>query len=94
MRGFNLLIVYVEGKRCFIDAADAVSLHRPIEHAVLSLSQTATEVLTVFLVMFGSMDLGISIRDALDLKEILKHISEMERVQRAQKCLFISPAVL
>ena len=46
-------------------------IHRPIEHAVLSLSQTATEVLTVFLVMFGSMDLGISIRDALDLKEIL-----------------------
>lgn len=68
-------------------------IHRPIEHAVLSLSQTATEVLTVFLVMFGSMDLGISIRDALDLKEILKHISEMERVQRAQKRMDVIAAV-
>ncbi len=69
-------------------------IHKPIEHAVLSLSQTATEVLTVFLVMFGSMDLGISIRDALDLKEILKHISEMESVQRAQKRMDVIAAVL
>ena len=43
--------------------------------------------------MFGSMDLGISIRDALDLKEILKHISEMERVQRAQKRMDVIAAV-
>ena len=69
-------------------------IHKPIEHVVLGLSQTATEVLTVFLVMFGSMDLGISIRDALDLKEILKHISEMEKVQRAQKRMDVIAAVL
>ncbi len=69
-------------------------IHKPIEHAVLDLSQTATEVLTVFLVMFGSMDLGVSIRDALDLKEILKHISEMESVQRAQKRMDVIAAVL
>ena len=69
-------------------------IHKPIEQVVLGLSQTATEVLTVFLVMFGSMDLGVSIRDALDLKEILKHISEMEKVQRAQKRMDVIAAVL
>ena len=68
-------------------------IHNPIEHMVLSLSQTATEVLTVILVMFGSMDLGVSIRDALDLKEILKHISEMQSVQRAQKRMDVIAAV-
>lgn len=69
-------------------------IHNPIEHMVLSLSETATEVLTVILVMFGSMDLGVSIRDALDLKEILKHISEMESVQRAQKRMDVIAAVI
>ena len=56
--------------------------------------QTNADLPIIFLVMFASMDLGVSIRDALDLKEILKHISEMESVQRAQKRMDVIAAVL
>lgn len=68
-------------------------IHAHVEHYVLALSRTATEVITVLLVMVGSMDLAVSVRDALNLKEILRHISELEKVQRAQKRMDVIVAV-
>lgn len=62
-------------------------IHVPIETFVLSLSHTKTEVFTVLLVSFGSMDVAVSVREALDLKEILRHISEYEKIQRAYKVI-------
>lgn len=69
-------------------------IHTPVEKDVLSLSQTWTEVITVFLVMFVSMDLAVSVREALDLKEILRHISEIEQVARAQKRMEVVAAFI
>lgn len=60
-------------------------IHTPIESFVLSLTQTTTEVVTVILVSVGSMDVAVSVREALDLKEILHHISEFEKVQKAKE---------
>lgn len=68
-------------------------IHAHVEYYVLELSRTATEVITVFLVMMGSMDFAVSVRDAFNLKEILRHISELEKVQRAQKRMDVIAAV-
>lgn len=59
-------------------------VHVPIERFVFQLSQLQLELCSVVLVSIGSMDFALSTREALDLKEILSHISELERVKRAQ----------
>lgn len=59
-------------------------IHVPIETQVLHLSQLHLEVLAVVLVSVSSMDVALSVREALDLKEILSHIHELERIKRAQ----------
>lgn len=68
-------------------------IHSPIERFVLGISQTGTEVCTVLLVMFTSMDFAVSVREALDLKEILKNIAGLEKVQRAQKRMDVIAAI-
>lgn len=59
-------------------------IHVPIERFVLGLSQFRTELATTILVSIGSMDFALSVREALDLKEILARITENEKVVRAQ----------
>lgn len=60
-------------------------IHVPIEAKVLGMSQNGREILSTFLISAMSMDVALSVRAALDLKELLKHISEMERVARVSR---------
>ena len=60
-------------------------IHTPIERFVLGLTQLQTEVATMLLVPAGSMDLALSVREALDLKEILANISELEHMYRRRE---------
>ena len=69
--GLSLLIVY--------------GIHAPIERFVLGFTRLQTEVITMLLVSLGSMDLALSIREALDLKEILANISELEHMYRRRE---------
>lgn len=69
-------------------------IHMPIERMVLSLSQLQLEVSSVVLVFIGSSDLALSTREALDLKEILMNIHELEKIKRAHRRMDVMVALI
>lgn len=60
-------------------------IHTPIERFVLGISRVQTEVVAMLFLSLGSMDLALSVREALDLKEILENISELEHMYRRRE---------
>lgn len=60
-------------------------LHTNVESLVLGMNQLTTEIVTMVLACIMSADFALASREALDLKELLKHIMELETVQKATK---------
>lgn len=69
-------------------------VHEPVSDFVLRIPPRVTELLAVVLTIFGSIDTTLSVREALDLKAILKKISENESVARVQKRMDVLAAVI
>lgn len=63
-------------------------IHKPIENLFFRIPNQVQDILAVTLTVALSVDLSYAVRDALDLKEMLVHITEnSEEIQKLQKRL-------
>lgn len=70
-------------------------IHKPIENLFFRIPNQVQDILAVSLTMALSIDLTYAVRDALDLKEMLVHITEnSEEIQKLQKRLDYLMSVL